>query len=160
MKVRRAVPADAEAMAHVHHESASAAYAGLAAPDPSALERRRSAWAEVLSSAEFEPYVAVDGDAIVGVLSVGAARDEEGAGELYVIYVQPGHWGTEAGQLLLEQAHATLAERFDEAVLTVLAENPRARRFYERNGWVLERTFSEPHFGGIPTEVARYRRRL
>ena len=39
---------------------------------------------------------------------------------------------------------------------------PRARRFYERNGWVLEQVKSEPQplFGGAPTEVALYRKSL
>lgn len=40
--------------------------------------------------------------------------------------------------------------------LTVLADNARARRFYERNGWRFETTVIEPHFGGHPTEVTRY----
>jgi RimJ/RimL family protein N-acetyltransferase len=45
-------------------------------------------------------------------------------------------------------------------VLSVLADNPRARRFYERNGWELEEIRVEPHFGGVPTEIARYRKSL
>ena len=98
--------------------------------------------------------------AIVGVLNVGAARNEDGVGELHVIYVLPESWGTNAGQLLIEQAHETLSARFDEAVLTVLETNPRARRFYERNGWTLDEVRTEPHFGGEPTEVARYRKRF
>ena len=37
-----------------------------------------------------------------------------------------------------------------------MADNARARRFYERNGWDLGETLVEPHFGGEPTEVCRY----
>ena len=74
--------------------------------------------------------------------------------------ILPDAWGSGAGQLLIERAHEVLAERFDEAVLTVLAANPRARRFYERNGWTLDELRTEPHFGGEPTDVARYRKRL
>jgi ribosomal protein S18 acetylase RimI-like enzyme len=97
---------------------------------------------------------------VVGILNFGPARDEHGVGELYVLYVQPAHWGSGAGQLLIDLAHSELARRHNEAVLTVLADNPRARRFYERNGWVLDAVQVEPHFGGKPTEVARYRKKL
>jgi hypothetical protein len=45
------------------------------------------------------------------------------------------------------------------AVLTVIASNPRARRFYERNGWRLDVVVTEKHFGR-PIEVARYTRKL
>ena len=63
-----------------------------------------------------------------------------------MLYVDPDWWGSDAGQLLIEQAHLELGESCDEAVLTVLAANPRARRFYERNGWALDALVTEPHF--------------
>jgi GNAT superfamily N-acetyltransferase len=158
--VRPALPNDLEAIARVHTESSRAAYAGIAPADPDGLTRREAAWRDLLGASDFTPCVAeVDGK-IVGVSNVGAGREDATVGELYVLYVLPEHWGTGVGQQLLEHAHATLAKRFPEAVLTVLAANPRARRFYERNGWTLERVVTEPHFGGVPTEVARYRRRL
>ena len=69
-------------------------------------------------------------------------------------------WGSGAGQQLMDHAHAELAKEYDSAQLTVLTANARARRFYERNGWVEAETVVEPHFGGIPTEVTRYRRAL
>jgi ribosomal protein S18 acetylase RimI-like enzyme len=110
---------------------------------------------------EHSAFVAeADDGSVVGVLSVGESREEDGVGEIYVIYVQPGSWGSSAGQLLIERAHEVLAARHDEAELTVLADDPRARRFYERNGWALDELRSEEHFGGQPTEVARYRREL
>jgi GNAT superfamily N-acetyltransferase len=78
-------------------------------------------------------------------------RDEAGAGagagEVFSIYVQPSWWGTKVGQRLLELAHEQLSQRYREAFLTVLAANPRARRFHERNGWELMRVKVEPQFG-------------
>ena len=140
-------------IARVHTASAEAAYTPFARMKPGGYERRLRVWRDVLGG-DHSAYLAETEDGSpVGVLSVTAA-------ELHVIYVDPGWWGSGAGQLLLDQAHELLAATCDEAVLTVLAANTRARRFYERNGWVAAETVTEAHFGGIPTEVVRYRRRF
>jgi RimJ/RimL family protein N-acetyltransferase len=154
VNVRPATIDDAAECARVHSASSEAAYGR-----PRDVERTLADWRSVFD-ADCAPFVAEENGVIVGVLNVGPARGEEGVGELYVIYVLPAAWGTEAAQLLIEQAHETLGARFDTAVLTVLAANPRARRFYERNGWILDEVLTEPHFGGEPTEAARYRRRF
>jgi RimJ/RimL family protein N-acetyltransferase len=60
----------------------------------------------------------------------------------------------------MDLALRELAKTYEEAELTVLTANPRARRFYERNGWIEAETLVEPHFGGTPTRVTRYLRRL
>jgi ribosomal protein S18 acetylase RimI-like enzyme len=154
--VRRAKTiGDADAMARVHCASFAAAYGRERDP-----ERTQESWRAAIGDPDILQFAAVDDEEIVGVLSVGPARDGTGNGELMVIYVHPNWWGTSAGQLLIERAHDVLAERFEEAVLAVLADNPRARRFYERNGWQLEEIRVEPHFGGTPTEIARYRKSL
>ena len=59
---------------------------------------------------------------------------------MYAIYVRPEAWGTGSGWALMDAAVAWLAERWREAILWVAEENPRARRFYERYGWVAEST--------------------
>ena len=135
----------------MHHRSAEAAYAQIVPPRPDGLAGREAAWRDVLDSWTCSSFVAeVDGE-IVGVLNVGPSRTEPDIGEVYVIYVLPGWWGTEAGQRLIECAHERLARDYAEAVLTVLADNPRARRFYERNGWVLDELRVEPHFAKCGT---------
>jgi GNAT superfamily N-acetyltransferase len=150
--VRRAVPADADEMARVHTLSSQAAYAHIAPPESGGLERRRRVWREILE-ADSSSFVAEADGVVVGVLHVTGD-------ELKVIYVHPDWWGRGAGRLLLEAAHAELARTCRAATLTVLADNPRARRFYERNGWVCTDELTEPHFGGVPTRVARYRRSM
>ena len=147
-------------LARVHNESAEAAYAEFVPPDPARLSRRSVVWRDVFGMPERSPFVAEAEGEVIDVLDVGPARAEIGVGQVYVLYVHPMWWGTEAGQRLLECAHEELARKYEEAVLTVLAANPRARRFYERNGWQFDRIKTEPHFGGIPTEVALYRKRF
>ena len=139
---------DAEAIARAHTASAAKAYGR-----PQDLERRTRRWREVFDEPESRPYLAeVDGE-VVGVLGLGP-------NELHAIYVHPDWWGSDAGQALLERAHELLAETCDEAELSVLVGNARARRFYERNGWRFDRQVVEPHFGGVPTAVCKYRRRV
>jgi GNAT superfamily N-acetyltransferase len=146
--VREARLEDAEAMARAHAASASAAYGR-----DEDLERRTRRWREVFDEPESRPYLAEVEDRVVGVLSVGQS-------ELYAIYVQPDWWGKGVGQALLDKAEALLGETCDEAELTVLVGNSRARRFYERNGWRFAEQVVEPHFGGELTEVCKYRRRF
>jgi GNAT superfamily N-acetyltransferase len=149
VNVRPAVPADAEAMARMHWLSANTAYGRN---DP--LDRRLAAAHRLFEEDETRPFVAEDDEGVVvGILTVG---DDE----LYAIYVHPDHWGTNVGQELLERAERELAETCDLALLTCMVGNTRARCFYERNGWELGETLVEPHFGGEPTEVCRYRKRL
>jgi RimJ/RimL family protein N-acetyltransferase len=148
VNVRRAVPADAEALARVHWLSSNTAYGRN---DPFA--RRLAASRRLFEEDGVRPFlVEADGE-VIGTLVVGGD-------ELYAIYVHPDWWGSGAGQLLLDQAHALLAETCEEATLTCLVDNPRARRFYERNSWELGETLVEPHFGGVPTAVCRYRKRF
>jgi ribosomal protein S18 acetylase RimI-like enzyme len=160
MLVRAARVEDVSQAARVHNESSEAAYPGI--PGAPSLARREELWRGVLSNHDRWPYVVEADGEIVGVLIIGPASEDPAAGEVYVIYVHPHWWGTAAAQRLIECAHQQLAARFPRAVLTVLASNARARRFYERNGWELEevKTDPQPLFGGIPTEVALYRRNL
>jgi L-amino acid N-acyltransferase YncA len=81
-----------------------------------------------------------DTEVLVGFASVGPARDEPGErGELYAINVAPAAWGTGAATALLAAATRALADLgHREAMLWVLRENARARRFYQREGWVQE----------------------
>ena len=160
IELRRATPGDAEDVARTHTLAADAAYRDLAPPDPGGRARRTAMWREVLADPANRAFVATQRGRIVGILSVGPFREEPAVGAVHVLYVLPEWWGSGAAQQLMELAHEELAKDFERADLTVLAANGRARRFYERNGWELAETLVEPHFGGVPTEVAMYERTL
>ena len=54
------------------------------------------------------------------------------------LYVRPGAWGTGVAQALHAAALAVLREQgATSASLWCLVENPRDRRFYEKQGWRL-----------------------
>jgi ribosomal protein S18 acetylase RimI-like enzyme len=106
-------------------------------------------------------YVAeIDGE-IAGFVAVGPSRDEGSDGELFAIYVHPDHWGTGVGRALIEKGEAHLRARgHEEAILWVLDDNPRARRFYELAGWSDDGVKREVELFGFQILEARYRKRL
>jgi ribosomal protein S18 acetylase RimI-like enzyme len=80
------------------------------------------------------------GERVVGFASYGPERERArgftGRGELWAFYLHPDVWGSGVADRLIDHAeHRLAAEGFDTAVLWVLDDNPRARRFYERHGW-------------------------
>jgi GNAT superfamily N-acetyltransferase len=155
--IRPGTPDDAEAVARVHVQTWQAAYAH-------ALPRERLAALSVEERAEMwrgqPPLVAeIDGE-IVGFASVGPSRDED-AGELYAIYVHPDKWGTGVGRALIEAGEERLRELGHEhALLWVLDDNPRARRFYEVAGWSPDGTARDVELFGFELTEVRYRKTL
>jgi GNAT superfamily N-acetyltransferase len=164
VKIRAATPEDAAAIAHVSVTTWQAAYRDVFGDALDALSvdeatERRRAWLEAAPERAFTLVGELYGR-IEGFANAGAAIDDAQVGQLYAIYVLPQAWGTGLGHALMEAAVAGLRERgFEDAIVDVLTENPRARRFYEREGW----SFAEEHdaeFLGIAVREARYRRRL
>jgi ribosomal protein S18 acetylase RimI-like enzyme len=145
MKVRRAVLDDAEEIGRVNVRAWQVAYDGhmpadfLASLDPSA---RAAGWREQLQAMEPDQavFVAADpADTIVGFAACGNERTGEGAAEVFAIYVDPPRWGTGAGRALMDAAVAHLTAGGPRPVrLWALDGNERARRFYERYGFVAD----------------------
>lgn len=101
--------------------------------------------------------VADDEGAVVGFAACGESRDAAGEGELYGIYVSADSWGSSAGPGLMRAALERLrADGFSTATLWVLEDNPRARRFYEREGWSVDGGRTGEHLG-VRTSEVRYR---
>jgi GNAT superfamily N-acetyltransferase len=105
-------------------------------------------------------FVAEHHGEIVGFAAVGPSRDESGIGELYAIYVAPAAWSTGAGRALIARAEEQLAAEYEVATLWVLEGNLRARRFYERSGWVSDGGAKTEEIWGTPSPEVRYRKRL
>lgn len=77
---------------------------------------------------------------VVGFSSYGPERDRgrgfTGRAELYAFYLHPDVWGSGvADALIVHTEERFRAEGFETAVLWVLEDNPRGRRFYEKHGW-------------------------
>jgi GNAT superfamily N-acetyltransferase len=68
----------------------------------------------------------------------------------------PEAWSSGAGAALMASALEALRS-YSSATLWVLADNPRARRFYEREGWVLDGGRREEEILGVDVAEVRYR---
>jgi RimJ/RimL family protein N-acetyltransferase len=143
--IREARIGDEDQIARVHVAAWRAAYRGMM-PDAflESLDEntRAKRWRERLdaTSAGRRTFVAIASDSIVGIAGIGPARDEAGTrGELYMINLAPTAWGRGIASELLDQCVKDLsAFGHREAILWVLRQNARARRFYEREGWTQE----------------------
>jgi GNAT superfamily N-acetyltransferase len=168
--VRDATVADAQGVAHVDARTWQVAYDHVFPTGRLAgvvEEHRAEQWRELLSSAETRAHTVVvdDDDAIVGFASFGPSRDPEAdrelVGELYAIYVLPEEWGRGIGQALMAEVLTRLRrEGFQEAILWVIEDNPRTRRYYERAGWHFDGATKEEGVLDVPIRQVRYRIRL
>jgi len=165
VRVRPAAPEDADRVADVHVRTWQGAYRHVFAEEGLAslsetLGRRAAHWRATV--AEGRPgdhlLVAEVDDVLVGFSFLGASRDDPAEGELYAIYVLPDAWGRGAGRALMDETLRLLRERgHEEAVLWVLEDNPRTRRFYEASGWRSDGAAKEEEFLGTTVREVRYR---
>ncbi|NUR49109.1 MAG: N-acetyltransferase [Hamadaea sp.] len=100
-------------------------------------ERRRTELTKrAAGESPWQTLVVLDGDQVVGHVSYGPYRTEDGfdpeVGEILAIYVDPPVYGQGFGRALLTAALAELPQA--EVRLWILEENERARRFYEKAG--------------------------
>jgi GNAT superfamily N-acetyltransferase len=157
--VRLGTADDAEGVARVQVETWQAAYAhALPAEQLQALSME----AAVERHRRWPPtFVAEVGGSIVGFVSVGKSRDPDTDGELFAIYVHPEHWGAGIGRELIEAGEDELRRLgHRDAVLWVLDDNPRARRFYEIAGWAVDGARREIEIFGFDVAEVRYAKPL
>ncbi|HEY8372027.1 MAG TPA: GNAT family N-acetyltransferase [Pseudonocardiaceae bacterium] len=175
-QVRRAVPADAKEIARIKVVTWRAAYRGVipdAVLDRLSVESLTRNWAYIVARPDPDAvFVAFDPDAgeetLAAYCSVSAVREERDAhpgrrtAELRALYAAPPHWGTGAGRAVHDRAVQHLVEAgFEHAVLWVLVDNPRARRFYEARGWRCDEVVQDLDLeGGYTVPEIRYSRAL
>jgi len=164
VRIRTATAADAEAIAAVQQHGWQVAYRHIFPAEELAqggfvhLERWRARLADPPRG--WATFVADRDGVVIGFASVGPSRDERGIGELYAIYVDPDAWSTGAGRALIEQSEEQLRGDYGEATLWVLEDNPRARAFYERAGWLPDGARKAEERWGVRAPEVRYRKEL
>jgi ribosomal protein S18 acetylase RimI-like enzyme len=173
-EIRPATPSDSEAIARVRRASWIAAYSGIIAPE--IIDLATAAGGREVSPPPWRrTLVALAGTqrAVAGYAGFGPERSmvspsvtpltqaglDGEAGELYALYVTPDWWSEGVGRSLMDAVLAALLDDYQRAVLWVLADNTRARRFYDKAGFAPDGATNEmPALGGV-LEV-RYARDL
>lgn len=166
-ELRRATGADAVAVAAMHVRAWQTAYRGIV-PDPFLDSLDVAARAGRYSfdrtgPGDPETWIAVDGEDIVGMVSISRSRDEDlpALGEVRALYVAPDRWRSGAGSALLVTAERLLADAgYAEALLWVLEDNARGRGFYEAAGWDPDGRTKSVGIGGRELVEVRYRKAL
>ena len=166
-ELRRATGADAAAVAAMHVQAWQTAYRGIvpdAFLDGLDVGARASRYAFDRSGpGDPETWIAVEGDDVVGMVSVSPSRDDDlpGLGEVQALYVAPDRWRSGAGSALMARAERLLTDAgFTEALLWVLEDNARGRRFYEVAGWEVDGRVKTVEIGGRELGEVRYRKTL
>jgi RimJ/RimL family protein N-acetyltransferase len=159
VSVRRASPQDARGIAEVHVRTWQAAYRHAFPAevlDRLSVEERETRWRGGLDEGA-TVWIAVDGERVVGFAAAGPSDTEEDVAELFSMYVLPEQWGSGAARELMAAVVAWfLEQQYTTAMLWVLADNPRARRFYEREGWRFDGTRTDS-VRGVEVEEVLYR---
>lgn len=173
IEIRPATSADGPGVADTHIASWRAAYRGLVADryldsDEFAAPRRRlwhdEEWRTAWPGSEL--LVATMTGAVVGFGLVGAERTAAGEpatgrGEVMIFYLRPEAWGTGVAAALMTASEAALVQQgFERAVLWVLRDNARARRFYAKSGWTASDADKHVRIDGVDVAEVRYDRQL
>lgn len=137
LSIRRPKPDEAEALADVHVRSWEETYSGRFPPSAwgeDARAQRVHMWTALCTESrpEWRTAVAELDGVVVGIAHAGRNVDEDASRErqLWLIYVLASAQGHGVGQALLDEVLGA-----EPASLWVLDDNPRARAFYERNGF-------------------------
>ena len=160
MRVRPAVYSDCPAIASAYIASWRAGYRDLLNPadlEVQAEVRSGRDWAFAINQPGRIVLVAEDGSSeIIGVAECEHAPAQGRLPWLHMLYVVPSAWGTGAAVGLLHRAlEATHQAGHRTVWLQVVDRQLRARRFYEREGFVFDSTM-EPGSNGL-FELLYYR---
>lgn len=162
MKIIRATVDRAENVGFVHAMSWQRAYQGIVPQEYLAKitpERRADMYRKTLASSQDEYYLAFLDEQPMGMLVLGISRDadaSESVGEIYAIYLLADYWDQGYGKQLMNFALSRLKElSYRTVTLWVMEKNNRARRFYERYGFVLDGSEKELVLGK-PFVIVRY----
>lgn len=154
VELRVASSADVEACLAVQRRSAITGYAHIFPQDeyPFPDDVVRAEWTERLAT-DAEVVLAIETGGVVGTISANPPR-------LEALFVVPECWGTGVGDQLHDEALRRIAAAgCTTAELDVMADNARARRFYERRGWTPSGQTTQSPFPPYPMLLG-YRRAL
>ena len=163
MTLRTATIHDTKDIARIHVDTWKQAYQGIVPKKYLASlskEIHEKKWEHTLTNSPAGTLVILSENSyIVGWASTGPSRDDDNrnVGELYAIYLDHQHWGQGIGKKLMESSISKLLKNgFKNITIWVLEANIRARRFYEKLGFVYDGTNKIINIGGEELSEIRY----
>ncbi|MHB8962992.1 MAG: GNAT family N-acetyltransferase [Saccharofermentanales bacterium] len=161
--IRKAVPEDAFCMAEILTKSWMSAYKTIIPMDDllqyTNVERRLAMFRQHLADPKENYYLALSNDVPCGLFFFGDSRDDDLAdyGEIVAFYLLEEYWGSGFGREMMAYAlHIMQSMKYTDVCLWVFKENTRARKFYEKCGFVCDGAKKISKFGNSTIEV-RYR---
>lgn len=144
--IKKATPAELPTLQHLGRATFQETFAASNTKEDMERYLKESFSEDKLSAELANPdsqfFIAWEGDVPVGYLKLNTAgaqteQQDKNALEIERIYVMASHHGKKVGQLLYEKALEVATQKQSSYLwLGVWEENPRAIRFYEKNGFV------------------------
>jgi ribosomal protein S18 acetylase RimI-like enzyme len=152
VELRRAMAEDAQAIAEIWYLGWRDGHIGFVPDELLAARHEDSFWRRAALRLNDTTVAEINGQIAGFIMVVGD--------EVEQVYVSAAHRGTGVADVLLTDAERQIREAgHPTAWLAVVAENTRARRFYERRGWSDEGLFehaAEGQDGPIAVPAHRY----
>jgi len=108
-------------------------------------------WDNRINKAGLTSLVLIECGRMIGTASFCKSRWEKYSdyGEVVSIYFLPSYIGKGYGKVLLNKCIEELKQcGFNKVLLWVLEDNHRARKFYEKNGFIGSEVFMDDNIGG------------
>lgn len=153
-QIRKMTADDTEKVRQIYTAGWQTAFRGIV-PQAYLDSLNQDHWTPPLEGA----YVLTNGRNILGTSSVSPARDKEFPdwGEIISIYVLPELIGQGCGHILFEFVKNKLMElNYTQIYLNVFEDNLRARKFYERHGFLWNHQRIPVKIGGKELMELRY----
>jgi GNAT superfamily N-acetyltransferase len=151
IRIRKATPADAQAVAAIWHAGWPDGHLGHV-PEELVAVRTEESFRQRAAERVADTVIAEVGGAVAGFTMVVDDEVEQ-------VYVHASHRGSGVADALLADAEARIrAAGHARTWLAVVGGNARARRFYERRGWVDDGPLDYPAEGPDgPIDVPAHR---
>ena len=149
---------DIAAIGSIYAASWKFAYRGIV-PQMYLDQLTNHRWVTALNENRYDAFILVDNGQYIGTSSICPARDADmaGWGEVISLYLLPEYFGKGCAAVLFNHALNVLRETgFQCIYLWALAENARARRFYEKQGFRWNGDTTAVTIGGKALTEIRY----
>lgn len=159
-KIYQATESDTETLAYILTQSWKAAYSEIISATELAKATNPDHYEKIFDLLLKMPnnyfYIAASENVPCGMIFSCPSKDNDlaGYGEIVALYTMPDCWGKGIGKALLQTALTKIREENKKGVyLWVFKENFRARKFYEKNGFVSDGKEKQENFSNKPISV-------